>query len=145
MSSPRALVVDASVAVKWYVPEVGSTEAAALLEQGNQLSAPSLLAAEMGNILWKKVRRNELAVDDARTIIATFSTACPLTLQPDLRYLPVALDIAAAYDRTVYDSLYLALAAASGGQMITADERLVNALTGTELEPIVTLLRHQFS
>ena len=39
-----------------------------------------------------------------------------------------ALRIAFAYDRAVYDCLYVALAVRSKSQMITADERLANAL-----------------
>jgi predicted nucleic acid-binding protein len=36
--------------------------------------------------------------------------------------------IALDFDRTVYDSAYIALAVATGSELITADERLVNAL-----------------
>ena len=43
----------------------------------------------------------------------------------------VAVGIALATGRTVYDSLYVAFAADEGCQFVTADERLVNALAGT--------------
>lgn len=49
------LVIDASVAIKWYVPEAGSQEASAILDRPETLLAPDLLAAEFGNVLWKKV------------------------------------------------------------------------------------------
>ena len=59
------LVVDASVVIKWMVEEVGSDEAAALLKAGRTLCAPDLLVAECANILWKKVRLDELKLDEA--------------------------------------------------------------------------------
>ena len=45
-------VVDASVAAKWLVPEADSPLAEALLD--DDLLAPDLLFAEVGNILWNK-------------------------------------------------------------------------------------------
>ena len=53
--------------------------------------------------------------------------------RPAEKLLPSAYLLAAKYDRTVYDSLYLALAVASDTQMATADQRLVNALANTDL------------
>ena len=47
MTSSRKLVVDASVAVNWYVPEVGSAQAAALLDSDAELLAPDLLVAHV--------------------------------------------------------------------------------------------------
>jgi predicted nucleic acid-binding protein len=47
---------------------------------------------------------------------------------PSQRPVPGALELAAQYDRTVYDSLYVALARESSIELITADERLANAL-----------------
>jgi hypothetical protein len=54
---------------------------------------------------------------------------------PSLVLLDLAFDIASGFDRTVYDSLYLALAVQSKAQLVTADEKLANAVTGyRELE-----------
>ena len=68
----NACVIDASVAVKWYVPEVYSEEALHLLaarEKGEvQFHVPDLFASELGNILWKKVRRGVLEEKEAREI-----------------------------------------------------------------------------
>ena len=54
------LVVDASVAVKWLVEEEDSEAADRLLEQRHELFAPRLMASEVGNALWRKVRMGEL-------------------------------------------------------------------------------------
>ena len=65
----RTLVVDASVAVKWVIPEAGAADALSLRRQAKLIS-PDLLLAECANILWKKVRRNELSKDEALLAVA---------------------------------------------------------------------------
>jgi predicted nucleic acid-binding protein len=53
-------VVDSSVVVKWFVPEVSEAEALRVRDGGTPLHAPNFLDVEVGNILWKKVQRGEL-------------------------------------------------------------------------------------
>jgi predicted nucleic acid-binding protein len=124
------LVVDASVAAKWLVPEPLSDKALAILDGANDLIAPDLFLPEVGNILWKKVRAGDLtepmAVERFRAVqgmgirlVATVSLA--------LRALTLALKTG----RTVYDTLYLALAESEDCPFVTADVRLVNALSPT--------------
>ena len=134
------LVVDTSVAVKWYIPEPGGEHALALRVTGNDLVAPDLLVAEFGNVLWKKVRRGELDSAEAAEIADAFVRACPVRLRPSLPYSALALDLALRYERSVYDALFLAVAVADGGSYVTADERLVNALAHGDLTPVVRLL-----
>ncbi|HKO55026.1 MAG TPA: type II toxin-antitoxin system VapC family toxin [Thermoanaerobaculia bacterium] len=55
------LVVDASVAIKWFVPEVHSITAIQVLHGEAALAAPDLIYSEFGNTLWKKTRRGELS------------------------------------------------------------------------------------
>ncbi len=125
-------VVDASVAVKWYVPEVHSDNAARLLNEDCQLNGPDLLLPEFGNILWKKHVRNELDESDVRAIIRAISIV-PLQIHSSQALLEGAVEIAIHTKRTVYDSLYLALAIWLKCPFLTADDRLVNALQGTHL------------
>ena len=140
MTAPATLVVDASVAVKWYIPEDGSSVAAELLDSGDVLVAPDLLAAELGNVLWKKVRRGELMPNEATELAEAFVMHCPIRLRSSPALLRAALEIAMRFDRTVYDALYLALAVAEDGHLVTGDERLPNALQGTPLELFVRTL-----
>lgn len=126
------LVVDASVVIKWYVPEVHSAEAVRLLEEEWVLVAPDLLGAEVANTLWKKVRRGEISERDASDILAAF-LASPVEIFPSTPLLPGALDIAMTLGRTVNDSLYLALAVERYAAVITADENLANAVKESPL------------
>ncbi len=123
-------VVDASVAVKWYIPEVHSDNAARLLNEDCQLNAPDLLLLEFGNILWKKHVRNELDESDVKSIIRAISVV-PLQIHQSQALLEGAVEIAIQTKRTVYDCLYLALAIWLKCQFLTADDRLVNALQTT--------------
>ena len=132
-------MVDASVAVKWLLPEVHSAAALTLLNAATILHAPDLLYPEVANALWKRVRSGEIAVDKAKDLLAWLSTL-PLTLHPSLPLILSATDIACRYDRTVYDSIYLALAVREGVALVTADRKLVSALTGTPMATSVLLV-----
>ncbi len=130
-------VVDASVAVKWFVPEVHTSSAVRLVENAHDLLAPDLLIAEFGNILWKKVRMQELTPSDARQIAASFRRV-PMTMEPTAGLLEAALELALRLDRTVYDSMYLALAIKTGAPMITADTRLFRTISASSLSQHIT-------
>ncbi len=117
-------VVDASVAAKWLLPAAGETlrdEANHLLERyverDLQLLAPDLIGAEIGNVLWKAVRRNRISAANAETSLRRFTELS----------IP-ALQISITCGRSFYDSLYVALAHTTRTELVTADERLVKAL-----------------
>ncbi len=125
-------VVDASVAIKWFVPEIHSSHARQLLIEDNELLAPELLIAEVGNILWKKHRIGELEAVEARDILADLRRL-PLRLIPMSTTIESALALAVQYERTVYDSVYLSLAIHQGVRFVTADRKLFNALIDTDI------------
>lgn len=120
------LVADASVAVKWYVPEIHAEAAARLLDPAHELHAPDLILPEFGNIIWKKVRRGEVTVNKGREIMRAF-LAVPVLKHPATPLLEPAFEIAHGAAQTVYDCTYLALAVALGCQMVTADEKFYQA------------------
>jgi predicted nucleic acid-binding protein len=120
-------VVDASVAVKWFLPEPYSEEALRLLDGERELLVPDLLWAEVGNVLWKRWRQGEIP-EDAATGILQDLRKLPLAVHPSEEITEVAWSFATRLGRSFYDSLYLSLAANQSCSMVTADRRLWNAV-----------------
>nr|WP_321985819.1 type II toxin-antitoxin system VapC family toxin [uncultured Lichenicoccus sp.] len=116
----RRLVIDASVAIKWVVEEPGTGAALALRRY--RLSAPDLLIAECANILWKKVRRQEISPDQA-SLAGQLLEHAAVELIPMRRLLEPAFRLAVQMDHPAYDCIYLALAQSSGCSFVTADAR----------------------
>jgi len=121
------VVVDASVAIKWFLPELHDDAALRLLRAEHRLVAPDLLFPEVGNVLWKRVRRREATASEAGAVLDAL-VAVPLEVHASQPMMPVAFEIACATGRTVYDSLYLALAVLRECPMVTADRKLHQAL-----------------
>ena len=126
------LVVDASVVIKWFVPEPHAEAARALLRAGLSLLAPDLIRAEVGNVLWKRWRRGELDAAEVDAALADFRRF-PLEVHSAEPLLESAWAIARETGLTVYDGLYVALAVAQTAPLVTADRRLYEALRGGAL------------
>ena len=120
------LVVDASVAVLWTLTQRNSDRAAALQSEG-ELIAPSLIVAEIGNAIWKAVRRGDLPAREAQEgmKIALGPRISALTPLEDLHTR--ALEFAVELQHPIYDCLYLALAEREHAELVTADERMFAA------------------
>lgn len=125
-------VVDASVAVKWYIPEIYEREAARLLKGRHRFHVPELILPEIGNIIWKKVRRGEIDKSTGETIIAAAARK-RWTIHPHKSILRSAFAGAEATGQTVYDWTYLALAVSLSCEFVTADERFFKALNASPL------------
>jgi predicted nucleic acid-binding protein len=128
----RGLVIDASVAAKWSLKdETLIREATALLDRYGRreirLLVPDLFWAESGNILWNAVRRGRCTRDDAEGRIAALKDLGLATV-PSEGLVEQAFKIATDFNRTVYDGIYVALAVESHTDLITADEKLANAI-----------------
>lgn len=127
-------MLDASVATKWAIPsarEPLTDQSLRLLrryvDSEIEFIVPDVFWAELGNVLWKGTRQRRWRQDEAEAVATdmrarNFATVSSITL------LPEALRIAFAYDRAVYDCLYVALAVQSKTDLITADEHLADAL-----------------
>ncbi len=135
-------VLDASVAVKWFMPEVDSDKAVNLrigyLNRFHELIAPDVFPVEIAHAFTRSERRNLLNPGEAATRLAAVLGSSPL-LESSLALLPRAVAIASIVRIGVYDCLYLALAEREGCELVTADERLVNSVAGRF--SIVTLQR----
>jgi len=122
------IIIDASVMMKWFIPEIHWEYAARLqyFPESN-LHAPDFCQLECTSILSKKVRRNELPINDANHIQSVLINM-PVQMYPWQDLLLEAGQVAHNTYRSVYDSLYLVLAKRLEGKMITADKKLYLSL-----------------
>jgi predicted nucleic acid-binding protein len=120
-------VIDASVAVKWYVPELYQQVTWRLLNPENHLHVPEFFLLEFGNFLGKKQRRGELTFEESLFILRKMEEV-PLHWHPDGLLFPKAFQLANETYRSLYDCLYLSLAIAIDGQMVTADLKFYESL-----------------
>jgi predicted nucleic acid-binding protein len=130
----KTFVMDASVGAKWATPQIIEPLATpahrflrAYVEGTIQVVVPDLFWLEIGSFLWKAAKRGAITKLLAqRALEAMLKRDFPTV--PSRAFLPEAFKIACDFDRTIYDSTYVAMAAATGRYLITADERLVHAL-----------------
>lgn len=117
------VVVDASVATMWYLPQSYSDQAVSLLGSGHDLVAPELLRLEVGSALLRAVRRKELTRPEAGHVIRSL-------LPEALRFLPMGeeaatpFEIAERFGGSIYDAVYIALAQALRAPISTDDVQL---------------------
>ena len=124
-------VVDASVALKWFLAEEpNGVEALQLVQSREALISPDLLIAEVCNAGWRLLRLGQIR----RAQFDNIPTALPLyfaELAEPVALAPRAATIAAELDHPIYDCFYLALAEARRSPLVTADERFLARLRGS--------------
>jgi predicted nucleic acid-binding protein len=122
-----AFVLDASVLAALYVDDPATHDSEALLErldrEQSEVHAPDLVLLEVANVLWKRVRRNELDAADAMTAIGDLSNA-PIRLHSAGAIVRSALAVAMAHGLTAYDGAYCAVATRLGATLVTNDADL---------------------
>jgi len=125
-------VIDAGIAVKWFILEPDSDRARRLLENYNQgaddLVAPDLLIPEAANVFWKRAERGDLTPHEAEDNLRDL-LALNLSLTASSLLAQKALALAQTHHRSLYDCLYLALSLDLGCGLISSDERLYNAVS----------------
>jgi len=134
-----ALVIDASVAAQWFVPDERSAFADAILDTISAEGAyvPALFRWEIENVLLSAERAGRIDSEDVDAALDT------------LRDLPIALEsvgrrflsgsevrLARYYDLTSYDAAYLALASSRRLPLATADAALSYAARDLEITVI---------
>jgi predicted nucleic acid-binding protein len=122
------LVVDASIAAKWFVDE-GREQALRVLDRGDR-QAPDLIVAEVANVLWQKVLRGQVTESQAHVACGALPHYFD-SLHASEILVDSAMSMGLAIRHPVYDCFYLACAERSGGALVTADRRLLAALAGS--------------
>ncbi len=117
-------VVDASVAVKWVLPEHDSDAAVAL--QRHELIAPSHWIIEAANAVWARGRRGDLTPPEVGRLVAALERT-PVVARDARSHLAAAVGLASEISHPIYDCLYLAVARSEGTLLVTADRKLALA------------------
>jgi predicted nucleic acid-binding protein len=132
MSFSGNYILDASVVIKWFIPEIHWEQAVLLQKyQESSLHVPDFSQLECTSVLIKKVRRKELQLHEANQI-QELLLQLPVQMHPWQNLLLEASQIAHQTYRSVYDCLYLVLAKQLKGKMVTPDKKLYLALKDSE-------------
>ena len=129
------LVVDASVAAKWFIQEP-ETPFADVIRNAESVIAPDLIIAEVMNAAWKHVRLRHISPEHARSIALNLPQAFAKVIS-SVELAVRALEIAVALDHPVYDAFYIALAEHAETILVTADENLQRKIRRTRFAKLV--------
>lgn len=126
-------ILDASVGLKWVLPEKDSDKAILLQEQFSngihELLAPNTFPVEVAHALTRAERRGNLRPPEGMQRFNAISASLP-QLHSYIPLLPRAMEISSNMRVGVYDCLYIALAEREACPLVTADERLVSNFSG---------------
>ena len=127
------MIIDASIGVKWLIPEEDSAQANALV--GNRIWVPSLFFSEVSNAIWKKARQGEIEI---APLLPELSKLKLITqMLDDAAYFERALVLGNELDHPVYDCLYLAAAESLGDILVTADKRILRKVASSSYVGLV--------
>jgi predicted nucleic acid-binding protein len=122
------IVVDASVAAKWFLPEVGSAAAIELQEGPDKLIAPELIRLEVAGSITRRVRADkkeerlspEVALGRCSKWFRLLDQAT-ISLIPEAELLDKAVKLSVEIKHTLQDCMYLAVAQERNARLVTAD------------------------
>ena len=119
--------MDASVAVKWFLPEPDSEAAFQLHDPSHKLLAPDYLWLEVCSIVCQRIQRKQILPEEGFQILPELKRFA-IQLFPSADLLHSATHMAIETSTSFYDCLYLALAVLRDARMVTADRRFYQAL-----------------
>ena len=128
------LVVDASVAIKWLLDEVGSPHAHHFLGRfrmgEDELIAPDLIVSEVGNALRSAAAlRKRIPADVVAAVLADF-LRIGLPTRSAAETAQRTLELALRHEATYYDAAYVALALQEGIPLLAADGPMTQKFNG---------------
>lgn len=124
------VVIDASIAVKWFAPHPDSEQAYSLIDRF-EFAAPWLIHAEASNAFWLYVRAGNMTLEAAKDALAGIAGLVDAVTDPALTAR--ALELSARHSHPVYDMSYVALAETMNAPLLTADRRLKRLCDEAEL------------
>lgn len=133
------MIVDASVAFKWFVADSGSDDAHAVLRSAEALVAPDLILTEVAAALSKAVTAGALDAADALASLQRLPSLF-VELTPASPNVLRALELSLQLKQTLQACHYLALAEAREEVLLTADRALIRSVSGSRWEKRVRQL-----
>jgi predicted nucleic acid-binding protein len=133
------LVIDANVGLKWFIEESRSSAARRILDKEASFIAPDIFIPEICNVVWKKVRNQEITAEQGEAIVSNVPMVFD-HMVPSSELANRAFALAVQFDHPVYDCLYLALAERESIRLITDDAKLVNIAKKAKLARFVQAL-----
>lgn len=132
------MIVDASVALKWFLDEPQRDEARALIAR-EDLKAPDIIVPEVLNGLRKGVRDNRIALNLAQEAVRKLELAVP-TIAPSILFSDRALELSTDLGHHIYDCLYLSQAIEMDSRVVTADVVFHDLIASTRWATNIVLL-----
>ena len=124
------IVVDASTALRWFIPADLREAEIWRPAPADLLLAPDLFALEVRSAALKYMRAGELGMVAATDMLDILDRMIP-DLAPMAKHMARIWALACELDHSPYDCTYLALAEQFDAPLITADKRLIGKLRGT--------------
>lgn len=133
------VVIDASVACKWFFEEALSGEARVLAASEASFVAPDLILAECASAAWRRVRDEGVSQAQARAFLRSLPSWFD-RLAPSVQLHEMAFEMACTMGHPVYDCVYLALAEQERAQLVTADRAFADRTRDTPWSTRLQLL-----
>lgn len=133
MERGQELVIDASVALKWFVEENHSNLALKVLDYLTEKAlpiVPSLFFYEIANVLRYKP---EFGIKDIQEVLSALTRFGFLVVPLENALCDQTIELAFQYGITIYDASYIAISSKKNCEFVTADEKLFGKLAGEKV------------
>jgi predicted nucleic acid-binding protein len=124
------IIVDASAALRWFLPVRDEPLPVWRPASEQVLLAPDLFAIEVRSAALKYLRSGEITFEAASDMVAAIDQMVPI-LAPMTEHKNLIWTLACELDHSPYDCTYLALCLHHNALMVTADKRLLRKLENT--------------
>ncbi|MGH8306683.1 MAG: type II toxin-antitoxin system VapC family toxin [Gammaproteobacteria bacterium] len=141
MAAARALVLDCSLTLAWYLEDERTDFTEAVLDElgRSEVWLPALWMLEFPNALIVAVKRGRIS-DGWRCDVLQRATLLPLKVDAEQVPLERISNIATRFNITTYDAAYLELAMRRKLKLATLDKALVTAANSAN-HPVLTETR----